>query len=86
MMASAIGITNLEIIKKEINEVDVGDFGVLLPQLGNATQGVYTIVTKNWSTSMFGEYNFQSESSNYQSSVEGYQHIKQEFNEDCGYI
>jgi SAP domain len=48
-----------------MNETRIVDYGVLLPQLGNDQQGVYTIVTKNWSTVMFGDYNFQNESENY---------------------
>jgi hypothetical protein len=42
----------------------ITDFGVLLPKIGFHDIGVYTVVTKNWSTEMYGYYNFQEESDN----------------------
>jgi SAP domain len=43
----------------------IKDYAVLLPRLGCDTVGVYTFISKNWSTEMFGEYNFSEESNNY---------------------
>jgi hypothetical protein len=47
----------------------VMDYGVLLKKYGSTAQGVYTIVTKNWLTEMFGSYNFVKESKNYKDSM-----------------
>jgi hypothetical protein len=38
---------------------ETSDFGVLLGLHGSQEQGVYTVVWKNWSTDMFGEYDFK---------------------------
>jgi hypothetical protein len=41
------------------NMKETSNFGVLLGLHGSSEQGVYTVVWKNWSTDMFGEYNFK---------------------------
>jgi hypothetical protein len=46
-------------------ELNIRDYGVLLPWRGSENGGVYTIVTKNWSTEMFGDYDFEKESQIY---------------------
>ena len=51
--------------KQGLEEIMVEDYGVLLPRLGSDELGVYTIVTKKWSTEMFAEYDFALESQNY---------------------
>ena len=48
-----------------LDEFIIKDYGVLLPKLGCDLQGIYTMITKNWSTEMFGEYDFEIESNNY---------------------
>jgi hypothetical protein len=45
--------------RREYQMDDVDDFGVLLGRHGSNEQGVYTVVWKNWSTDMFGTYDFQ---------------------------
>jgi hypothetical protein len=40
---------------EKFQQSQIVDFAVLLQKVGCATQGVYTMVTKNWSTEMFGE-------------------------------
>jgi hypothetical protein len=45
----------------EFNVKEVEDYGVLLSSHGSSEQGVYTVVWKNWSTDMFGQYNFSKE-------------------------
>ena len=52
----------------KMSDVVIKDYGVLLPKLGCADQGVYTMVTKSLSTEMFGDYNFATESANYNST------------------
>jgi hypothetical protein len=39
------------------------DYGVLLCKHGSFKQGEYTVVWKNWSTDIFGEYNLKKEGS-----------------------
>jgi hypothetical protein len=41
------------------------DYAVLLPMRGTIAEGIYTVITKNWSTEMFGEYNYKEECLNY---------------------
>ena len=50
---------------RQMNDVNVVDYGVLLPRLGSDLVGVYTKSTKNWSTEMFDDYDFYLESQNY---------------------
>ena len=50
---------------RRMDEVNVVDYGVLLPRLGSHVVGVYTKSTKNWSTEMFEDYDFLMESDNY---------------------
>jgi hypothetical protein len=45
----------------DFNVGDVSDYGVLLSSHGSDQQGIYTVVWKNWSTDMFGEYDFNRE-------------------------
>jgi hypothetical protein len=52
-----------------VDWLQITDFGVLLPKLGNSEVGVYTVVTKNWSTMMYGDYDLHEESENYPSPV-----------------
>lgn len=52
----------------KLSDVEIKDYGVLLPKLGCAEQGVYTMATKSWSTEMFGDYDFATESANYNST------------------
>jgi hypothetical protein len=40
---------------------EVADYGVVLASHGSSEQGVYTVVWKNWSTDMFGQYNLHNE-------------------------
>ena len=47
--------------KELLSNESIEDYGVLLPQPGNADIGLYTIVTKNWSSDMYGNYNFTKE-------------------------
>jgi hypothetical protein len=51
----------LEIETKLVDRSCISDFGVLLQKIGCEELGVYTIVTKNWATTMFGEYDFAVE-------------------------
>ena len=46
----------------EFTQQSVLDFGVLLPKFGSDETGLYTIVTKEWSTEMFAEHNMPLES------------------------
>ena len=64
-----------------LDAVHISDYGVLLPRLGEDGIGQYTIVTKNWSTEMFGEYNFALESDNYLGGL-GNQPPKDGFDQD----
>jgi hypothetical protein len=45
----------------EFNMKEVEDYGVLLSSHGSSEQGVYTVVWKNLSTDMFGQYDFSKE-------------------------
>jgi hypothetical protein len=45
----------------EFNMDEVEDYGVLLSSHGSSEQGVYTVVWKNWSTDMFGQYDLSKE-------------------------
>jgi hypothetical protein len=45
----------------EFNVDKVEDYGVLLSSHGSSEQGVYTVVWKNWSTDMFGQYDLSKE-------------------------
>jgi hypothetical protein len=47
--------------RREYQMDDVNDFRVLLGRHGSNEQGVYTVVWKNWSTDMFGTYDFQQD-------------------------
>ena len=47
------------------NARDITDYGLLLPQLTCQTQGIYTIVTKNWATDMYSDYNHVEDSKHY---------------------
>jgi hypothetical protein len=76
----------LTLIRRPMTGINIFDYGVLLAQLGNERPGLYTIVTKNWSTVMFGEYNFKEESANYTESIEPVQGVKQDLEQDYGYI
>ena len=59
---------NIEEVNIIIEDVNIIDYGVLLPKYGTEEIGVYTMVTKGWSTEMFGYYNFGRESDNYNNS------------------
>lgn len=39
-----------------LNPKEIVDYGILLPRLGSPLTGVYTRVTKKWSTEMLGNY------------------------------
>jgi hypothetical protein len=45
----------------EFNVKEVEDYGVLLSSHGSSEQRVYKVVWKNWSTDMFGQYDFRKE-------------------------
>ena len=68
-----------------LGEVKIEDYAVLLPRLGGSEIGIYTIVTKNWSTQMFGNYDFKKESSNYGEGDNGVQ-MKYEEDYERGWI
>jgi hypothetical protein len=45
----------------EFNVKEEEAYGVLLSSHGSSEQGVYTVVWKNWSTDMFGQYGYSKE-------------------------
>ena len=74
---------------RQLDEVNVVDYGVLLPRLGLDLVGVYTKSTKNWSTEMFDDYDFSLESNNYGTLPTGVNFYEQQCNnlhmeEKCG--
>jgi hypothetical protein len=47
---------------ERVDYSDIIDFAVLLQKIGVNQHGIYTVITKNWSPEMFGEYDFADES------------------------
>jgi hypothetical protein len=45
----------------KFNMDEVEDYGIFLSSHGSSEQGVYTVVWKNWSTDMFGQYDLSKE-------------------------